>query len=107
MLLLKGRAADARRAFETLSERYPQEGWGEWGLGIAALAEGDAEGALGHIHAARARRSSVPEAETAVLKYLEGYWRSNRPAPREEQFLALFEELGPVRACYKRQNQRG
>jgi peroxiredoxin len=107
MLLLKGRTTDARRAFETLNKRYPQEGWGEWGLGIVALTEGDAEGALGHILAARARGLSIPEVETAVLKYLEGYWRSNRPAPREEQFLALFEELDSVRACYKRLNQRG
>jgi hypothetical protein len=107
MMLIKGRTADARRAFEALREHYPQESWGEWGLGIVSLAEGDAEGALSHIRAARAVGWSIPEAETAVLKYLEQYWRSNRAAPREEQFLALFEELGSVRDCYRRQNQRG
>ena len=107
MMLVKGSRADARRAFETLREHYPRESWGEWGLGILALTEGDAEGALGHIRAARAGGWTIPEIETAVLKYLEGYWRSNRVAPQEEQFLALFEELNSVRVCYRRLNQRG
>lgn len=107
MLLVKGSTANARRAFETLREHYPHESWGEWGLGIVALTEGDAEGALGHIRAARATGWTIPEIETAVLKYLEGYWRSNKAAPQEEQFLALFEELNSVRVCYKRLNQRG
>jgi hypothetical protein len=107
MLLVKGRRTEAQRAFEALREQYPQEGWGEWGLGIVALAEGDAEGALGHIRAARTAGWSIPEVETAVLKYLEGYWRTNRAAPREDQFLAIFAELNSVRVCYKRINQRG
>lgn len=107
MMLIKGRAADARRAFEELRERHPQQPWGEWGLGIVALAEGDAERALHHIRAARAGGWSIPEAETAVLKYLEGYWRSNKTAPREDQFLALFEKLDSVRACYRGLDQRG
>jgi hypothetical protein len=107
MMLVKGRTADARRAFDALRERYPREGWGEWGLGIVALAEGDADAALGHLRAAREGGWSIPEAETAVLKYLELYWRTNRAAPREEQFLALFEDLGSVRECYRTLNTRG
>ena len=107
LMLLKGRTDDARRAFEALRERYPKEGWGEWGLGLVALAEADAEGALAHLRAAQAGGWSIPEAETAVLKYLEGYWRSDRAAPREEQFLALFTDLDSVRACYRRLNHRG
>jgi hypothetical protein len=107
MMLVKGSRADARRAFETLRDHYPREGWGEWGLGILALAEGDAVGALGHIRAARAGGWTIPEVETAVLKFLEGYWRSNKAAPQEEQFLALFEELNSVRVCYRRLNHRG
>ena len=107
LMLLKGRTDEARRAFEALRERSPQEGWGEWGLGLVALAEADTEGALIHLRAAQAKGWSIPEAETAVLKYLEGYWRSNRAAPREEQFLALFEDLNSVRACYRKLHQRG
>jgi len=107
LMLLKGRVDDARRAFESLREHFPKESWGEWGLGLVALAEGDPEGALGHLRAAQAAGWSIPEAETAVLKYLEGYWRSNRVAPREEQFLALFEELDSVRVCYRKLNRRG
>ena len=107
LMLLKGRVDDARRAFESLREHFPKESWGEWGLGLVALAEGDPEGALGHLRAAQAGGWSIPEAETAVLKYLEGYWRSDRAAPKEEQFLALFQELESVRACYRRVNQRG
>jgi peroxiredoxin len=107
MMLLKGRAADARRAFETLREDYPQESWGEWGMSIVALAEGETEEALGHLRAARAGGWSIPEAETAVMRYLEQYWRTNRQAPGEEQFLALFQEMGSVRACYRRLNPKG
>lgn len=107
MMLLKGRNADARRAFEALRARFPDEAWGEWGLGLVALAEGDTEAALGHLRTARAGGWSIPEAETAVLKYLEGYWLANRAAPGEEQFLDLFEELDSVRVCYRRLNHRG
>lgn len=107
MMLLKGRTADAREAFESLRDGYPQESWGEWGLSIVALAEGRPEEALGHLRAARAGGWSIPEAETAVMRYLEQYWRANRPAPAEEQFLALFEDLGSLRACYRRLNQKG
>lgn len=107
MTLVKGRITDATRAFEALRDHYPQAGWGEWGLGLVALGAGDAEGALGHIRAARTGGWSIPEIETAVLKYLEGYWRVNRTAPQEEQFLALFEELNSVRVCYRKLNQRG
>jgi predicted Zn-dependent protease len=107
MILLKGRTADARRAFESLRESYPQEDWGEWGLGLVALAEGKTEEALGHLRAARASGWSIPEVETAVMKYLEQYWRTDRQAPSEEQFLALYQEMGSVRACYRRLNQKG
>jgi peroxiredoxin len=106
-LLLEGRAAQARRAFEALRDQYPRESWGEWGLGLVALAEGNADAAIAHLEAARAGGWSIPEAETAVLKYLEGYWRANRVAPREEQFLALFQELDSVRVCYRRLNGKG
>jgi hypothetical protein len=107
LMLVKGRTADARRTFEKLREQSPQVGWGEWGLGLVALAEGDPDGALLHIRAASAGGWSIPEAETAVLKYLESYWKTNRTPPREEQFLALFDELNSVRVCYRRFNQRG
>jgi uncharacterized membrane-anchored protein len=107
LMLLKGRIDDARQAFESLRKHFPQESWGEWGLGLVALAEADTEGALSHLQAAQAKGWSIPEAETAVLKYLEGYWRSNSAAPREEQFLALFADLDSVRVCYRKLNQRG
>jgi peroxiredoxin len=107
MMLVKGSTAEARRAFESLRANYPDQGWGAWGLGIVALTEGNAEGALSHFRAARAEGWNIPEVETAVLKYLEGYWRSNRAAPQEEQFLALFEEFNSVRVCYRKLNQRG
>jgi peroxiredoxin len=107
LLLVQGRNAEARLAFETLRAEHPQASWGEWGLGIVALAEGTAEAALGHIRAAGSGGWSIPEAETAVLKYLEGYWRVNRAAPQEEQFLALFDDLDSVRVCYRKLYQRG
>jgi len=107
LLLIKGRTQEARRAFENLRDGHPRESWGEWGLGIVALTEGDAAESLAHFKAALAGGWSIPEAETAVLKYLEHFWRTNLPAPREEQFLALFEDLGPVRECYRRFNRRG
>jgi peroxiredoxin len=107
LLLLKGRMPEAKRAFTALRGSYPSEGWGDWGLGMIALAEGDPEGALNHMLAAGAGRETLPEAETAVLKYLEEYWRSKRAAPREEQFLALFRELDGVRACYRKLGARG
>jgi peroxiredoxin len=107
LLLIKGRREEARRAFEDLRDRHPRESWGEWGLGIVALTEGDAVESLAHFKAARAAGWSIPEAETAVLKYLEHFWRTNLPAPREEQFLALFQDLGSVRECYRRFNRRG
>ena len=80
--LVKGSRADARRAFEALREHYPSEGWGEPGLGILALTEGNAEEALFHIRAARTGGWTIPEVETSVLKYLEGYWRSNKERRR-------------------------
>jgi len=107
MMLVKGSTAEARRAFENLREHYPGEGWGEWGLGIVALTEGDAESALTHLRAARTGGWSIPEVETAVLNYLEGYWRTKRTAPQEEQFLALFAGLHSVRVCYRKLNERG
>jgi len=107
LMLVKGRAADARRAFEKLRAEHPSESWGEWGLSLVALAEGRMEEALEHLWAARAGGWSIPEAETAVLKYLEQYWQAGKPAPREEQFLALFAELGSVRACYRRLGSKG
>jgi peroxiredoxin len=105
--LLEGRTKEARQTFSMLRGSYPMEGWGDWGLGLAALAEGDPDRALGHMLAAGAGTGVLPEAETAVLKYLEGYWSSRRAAPREEQFLALFRDLEGVRACYRKLVTRG
>jgi peroxiredoxin len=107
LLLLKGQTTAARAAFGALLSTDPAAGWGEWGLGMMALAEGDPDRALGHLRAAAAGRGALPEAETAVLKYLEEFWRSRRPAPREEEFLALFQELDGVRACYRKLAARG
>jgi peroxiredoxin len=102
LLLLKGRTQEARWTFNALRRSHPQEGWGEWGLGMAALAEGDPAEALGHMVAAGPGGAVLPEAETAVLKYLEEYWRAQKTAPHEEQFIALFRELDGVRACYRK-----
>lgn len=107
LLLLKGRTEEARQAFRALQASYPGAGWGNWGLGMAALAEGDPDGALRHMRAAGAGRATLPEAETVVLKYLEEHWRARRAAPHEEQFLALFRELDGVRACYRKLAGRG
>jgi Flp pilus assembly protein TadD len=107
LLLLKGQTQEARQVFSMLRGTCPAEGWGEWGLGMAALAEGNPEQALSHMLAAGAGGAVLPEAETAVLAYLEDFWRGRRAAPREEQFLALFRELDGVRACYRKLGTRG
>ena len=107
LLLLKGQTTEAREAFNALRDSYPTEGWGEWGLGMTALAEGDPDGALSHMVAAGAGREALPEAETAVLKYLEEFWRTGRTAPHEDKFLAIFQELDSVRACYRKLGSPG
>lgn len=102
LLLLRGLTVEARESFSALRGSDSAGSWGEWGLGMTALAEGNSDEALDHMRAAVADGRILPEAETAVLKYLEEFWRSDRTSPREEQFLALFPELGAVRACYKK-----
>lgn len=107
LLLLKGRTQEARMIFSMLRGTHPAEGWGEWGLGMAALAEHDAERAFGYLRAAGARGAALPEAQTAVLRYLEPFWRERQAAPREEQFIALFRDLDGIRSCYRKSGARG
>lgn len=107
LMLLKGRAAEAAGAFRTLKERHPAEGWGDWGLGMLALAEGDERGALAHMRDAAAKGGSSAEAETAVLQFLSGYWQDRRSAPAEDGFLSIFKELVAVRDCFERRQHPG
>jgi hypothetical protein len=108
LMLVRKRTAEARAVFTALSDAGRDGGaWGEWGLGLAALAEGDVEAALPHLRAARAEGGTILEAPAAALAYLEEHWRVGRAAPGEEQLLALFGEFAPVRDCYRRLSTRG
>ena len=106
-MLLKGGRTEARMAFDSLQKRYPGQAWGEWGLGILALADGREREALAHMQTAAALGGACLEAETAVLQYLQGYWVEKRQAPAEEAFLAIFAGLAPVRDCFARQRLPG
>ena len=103
LALLEGRQEEAVRIFTALKERSPEEGWGDWGLGLVALAKGDPSKASQHMHKGAAGRSATLEAETAVLKYLVRYWLRQESAPEEEAFLSLFSSLTVFRDCYRGQ----
>jgi len=105
LMLLKGREGEARDVFRSLQRSHPAEGWGDWGLGLVALAAGDEAGALAHMQAAATKGSAAAEAETAALQFLTGYWKEKRRAPSEEGFLAIFTNLAAVRDCLLRQQQ--
>lgn len=107
LLLLKGGTAEARMAFDSLQKRYPGEAWGDWGLGIIALADGREHDALEHMRRAASLGDTCVEAETAVLQYLQGFWEGRRQAATEQGFLAIFAKLGPVRECFARQRLPG
>lgn len=106
MMLLKGRTAEAEEVFKSLLARAPGEGWGFWGLGMSALAAGRAAEAARHMRRASVIDGGNAEAETAVLRFMEEYWKKNRAAPGERAFLSLFATLSSVRDCY-RQVSRG
>ena len=107
MLLLRGSLEKAEKAFASLREDAPGEGWGSWGLGMSDLFAGNAAEAVLHMQEGASLTPGNPEAETAVLKYLEEYWSTNRRAPLEEHFLDLFAELSSVRDCYRQADGRG
>jgi len=107
MLLLKSDLDEAEKAFTALREDAPDEGWGRWGLGLRDLAAGNAAEAVLHMQEGASLSPNNPEAETAVLKYLEKFWSTNRKAPLEERFLSLFAELSSVRDCYRQTARRG
>jgi peroxiredoxin len=100
LMLLKGGAVEAKMAFDSLRQRHPGEAWGEWGLGLLALADGREHDALAHMRVAAARGGACVEAETAVLQYLQGFWLEERQAPTEAGFLAIFAGLAPIRDCF-------
>lgn len=103
LALLKGRKDEAVRIFTALRDSSPEEGWGEWGLGLVALAEGDPSAASKHMRKGAAGRRGTLEAETAVLKYLMRYWLRQESAPEEEAFLSLFSSFTVFRDCYRSQ----
>jgi Flp pilus assembly protein TadD len=107
MLLLKGSFDEAEKAFSSLRDDAPGEGWGSWGLGMSDLLAGNAAAAVLHMQEGASLSPNNPEAETAVLKYLEEYWSADRRAPLEERFLDLFAELASVRDCYRQTSGRG
>jgi len=107
MLLLKGSLDMAEKAFASLREDAPGEGWGAWGLGMSDLLAGNTAQAVLHMQEGSSLSPNNPEAETAVLKYLEEYWSANRRAPLEERFLDLFAGLESVRDCYRQTAGRG
>ena len=100
LMLLKGGTAEAKMAFDSLKRRFPGEAWGEWGLGLLALADGREHDALAHMQIAAARGGTCIEAETAVLQHLQRFWIEKRQAPTEEGFLAIFSGLTTIRDCF-------
>ena len=107
MMLLKGSLDEAEKTFTALRKDAPGEGWGSWGLGMRDLLAGKTAEAVLHMQEGASLAPNNPEAETAVLKYLEKYWSANRTAPLEERFLDLFAELNSVRDCYQKTASRG
>ena len=107
MMLLKGNVAEAEKTFASLRDDVPREGWGDWGMGLSDLAAGNAAEAVRHMRDGAAVTPGNPEAETAVLKFLEEYWSAGRRPPQEESFLELFTELTSVKDCYTQLSHRG
>jgi hypothetical protein len=67
LMLLKGRGMAARGAFASIADGHPDESWGNWGLGLVALAEGRTEEALAHMERGVRSGTGNAEAETAGL----------------------------------------
>ena len=101
LALLKGQNKEAVRIFTALKEDSPEGGWGDWGLGLAALAEGDTMEAAAFMREGYLRRPANLEAETAVLKHLVEHWLQDEIAPEEEAFLSLFSSFTSFRDCYR------
>jgi tetratricopeptide (TPR) repeat protein len=102
LMLAKGDPDAAERAFRGLRERFPQEGWGEWGLGQTALARGDRAGALSRFKEARALQAENPEGEAFVRRYFRDRWLRRESTPEDEAFVSMFPLLGDIRERYRK-----
>jgi peroxiredoxin/Flp pilus assembly protein TadD len=102
LMLAKGDREAAEHAFRGLQERLPREGWGEWGLGQAALARGDHAAALVLFTAARALQVDNPEGEAFVRRHFRDRWMRREQVAEEEGFIALFPALGEMRERYRK-----
>jgi peroxiredoxin/Tfp pilus assembly protein PilF len=102
LMLAKGEKDAAESAFRGLRERFPKEGWGEWGLGQVSLARGDHAGALVQFTSARALQAANIEGESSVRRHFRDRWMRRETVPEEEGFIAAFPSLGEVRERYRK-----
>ena len=107
MLLLKGKEVAAEKVFQRLEEQSPGEGWGKWGLGLAALARNDGPAAAAAMKEASSLQPANREAASYLRSYLVSYWRRGSPAPAEEELTPLFPSLQELRDRYRRMFRLG
>lgn len=102
LMLSKGRLDEAEGSFRSLQERFAGEGWGEWGLGMTALARGERAGALALLRAALALQPVNPEGEAALRRHFRERWQRRESGPEDDAFVAAFPFLAETRERYRR-----
>ncbi len=102
LMLAKGNLDAAESAFRALQQRFPQEGWGQWGLGQVALARAEYPASLALFKAARAAQNQNPEGEGFVRRHFRGRWLRRESVPEEDGFVAVFPDLGEIRESYRK-----
>ncbi len=102
LMLLKEKTADAETLFKIIRDASPNEGWGWWGLGLAALARGDLPAALASLEKGRSLQPANIEAETYLQRYGKQRWIRSETFPEEERFVNLFPSLAETRERYRK-----
>jgi tetratricopeptide (TPR) repeat protein len=102
LMLFKGDLAAADRSFRALRERLPSEAWGDWGLGMVALARGENREALGLLERAARLQPENPEAAAFVRRRFRDHCLQRDAMPEEEGFVKLFPALAEVKERYCR-----
>lgn len=102
LMLFKGDLDNAERAFRSLQQRLPAEGWGHWGLGMVTLARGDHRSALVSMEQAHRLLPESPEAEAFVRRRFRDHCLRQDPMPEEAGFVKIFPALAEIKERYCR-----